>query len=388
MQATPSSSANRIGVRASFTPVSSHADRGDRRAVRTVAAAVVGGGALVALRFALPAGTPRIRRASSTRSMSTLEKVRVGGADQWILERSENIDNPIVLFLHGGPGTSQLTLNRRNTRDLERFFTVVNWDQRGAGKSYPAIRNVQRMTIDQFVEDTRELTLYLLRKFDKARLVLVGHSWGTVVGALAVARYPELYSCYVGVGQTANMTDGERASYRWTLEQARQHGHRKAIDALVSMGPPPYKRDWQKNTLAQRRYLGRFGGEVHANRRGAFDLVVGSLLFSREYTLTDRTNFFRGILGSMRLLWPQLLEVDLFKSVPELRIPVLFIEGRHDHEAPAEIAERYFDALKAPSKELIWFEDSAHMPNSEERDKFNQVMVGKVLPIAAHQGGG
>jgi pimeloyl-ACP methyl ester carboxylesterase len=320
--------------------------------------------------------------------MSTLEKVRVGGADQWILERSENIDNPIVLFLHGGPGTSQLTLNRRNTRDLERFFTVVNWDQRGAGKSYPAIRNVQRMTIDQFVEDTRELTLYLLRKFDKARLVLVGHSWGTVVGALAVARYPELYSRYVGVGQTANMTDGERASYRWTLEQARQHGHRKAIDALVSMGPPPYKRDWQKNTLAQRRYLGRFGGEVHANRRGAFDLVVGSLLFSREYTLTDRINFFRGILGSMRLLWPQLLEVDLFKSVPELRIPVLFIEGRHDHEAPAEIAERYFDALKAPSKELIWFEDSAHMPNSEERDKFNQVMVGKVLPIAAHQGGG
>jgi pimeloyl-ACP methyl ester carboxylesterase len=320
--------------------------------------------------------------------MSTLEKVRVGGADQWILERSENIDNPIVLFLHGGPGTSQLTLNRRNTRDLERFFTVVNWDQRGAGKSYPAIRNVQRMTIDQFVEDTRELTLYLLRKFDKARLVLVGHSWGTVVGALAVARYPELYSCYVGVGQTANMTDGERASYRWTLEQARQHGHRKAIDALVSMGPPPYKRDWQKNTLAQRRYLGRFGGEVHANRRGAFDLVVGSLLFSREYTLTDRINFFRGILGSMRLLWPQLLEVDLFKSVPELRIPVLFIEGRHDHEAPAEIAERYVDALKAPSKELIWFEDSAHMPNSEERDKFNQVMVGKVLPIAAHQGGG
>jgi pimeloyl-ACP methyl ester carboxylesterase len=150
--------------------------------------------------------------------MSTLEKVRVGGADQWILERSENIDNPIVLFLHGGPGTSQLTLNRRNTRDLERFFTVVNWDQRGAGKSYPAIRNVQRMTIDQFVEDTRELTLYLLRTFDKARLVLVGHSWGTVVGALAVARYPELYSCYVGVGQTANMTDGERASYRWTLE--------------------------------------------------------------------------------------------------------------------------------------------------------------------------
>jgi pimeloyl-ACP methyl ester carboxylesterase len=351
------------------------------------AAAVVGVGAVVALRFALPAGTPRIRQASSTRSIATLEKVRIGGADQWILERSENIDNPIVLFLHGGPGTSQLTLNRRNTRDLERFFTVVNWDQRGAGKSYAAIRDVQRMTIDQFVQDTKELTLYLLRKFGKDRLVLVGHSWGTVVGALAVARYPELYSCYVGVGQTANMKEGERASYRWTLEQARQHGDRNALDTLVRMGPPPYERDWQKHTLAQRRYLGRFGGEVHGNRRGGFGLVVGSLLFSREYTLTDRFNFFRGILGSMQLLWPQLLEVDLFTSVPELRVPVFFIEGQHDHEAPAETAERYFDALKAPSKELIWFENSAHMPNSEERDKFNQLIVNKVLPIAARQSG-
>jgi pimeloyl-ACP methyl ester carboxylesterase len=368
-------------------PVGSHADRGDRRAARTVAAAAVGVGALVALRFALPAGTPRIRPASSTRSIATLDNVRIGGADLWILERSEDIDNPIVLFLHGGPGTSQLTLNRRNTRELERFFTVVNWDQRGAGKSYAAIGDVERMTIDQFVQDTRELTLYLLRKYDKERLVLVGHSWGTVIGAFAVARHPELYSCYVGVGQTANMREGERASYRWTLEQARQHGDRKAIDALKSMGPPPYERDWQKNTLAQRRYLGRFGGEVHASRRGGFDLVVGSLLFSREYTLSDRINFFRGILGSMRSLWPQLLEVDLFKSVPELRVPVFFIEGRHDHEAPAEIAERYFDALKAPSKELIWFENSAHMPNSEERDQFNKVMVDKVLPIAAHQGG-
>jgi pimeloyl-ACP methyl ester carboxylesterase len=105
-----------------------------------------------------------------------------------------------------------LTLNRRNTRELEKFFIVVNWDQRGAGKSYGAIGDVDRMTIDLFVADTRELTRYLLRKFHKDRLVLVGHSWGSVIGALTVSRYPELYSCHVGIGQVASMAEGEAAA--------------------------------------------------------------------------------------------------------------------------------------------------------------------------------
>ena len=105
-------------------------------------------------------------------------------------------------------------------------------------------------------------------------------------------------------------------------------------------------------------------------------------MFSREYTLADRVRYFRGILGSMRLLWPELSQVDLFTSVPELKVPAFFMEGRSDWEAPYELAERYFDSIKAPSKELIWFDRSAHLPNSEERDLFNEVMVAKVLPLA------
>jgi len=369
--------------------VSMDTDRGHRGTARAAAAAVAGLGGLIAVRAALPAGTPRIRlngKADSARAIAVLEKVRIGGSDQWILERSEDVDNPVVLYLHGGPGTSQLTSNRRNTRHLEKFFTVVNWDQRGAGKSYRAISDAGRMNIGQFVQDTRELTLYLLGKFGKERLVLAGHSWGSVIGALTVSAYPELYSCYVGIGQVANMAEGEAASYQWTLGQARERGNRRAIAALVKMGPPPYEGDWQKKTVAQRRYLGRFGGEVHASRNGAFGLVIGGLLFSREYTLADRFNFLRGISGSMRFLWPQLLEADLLTSAPEIDVPVFFMEGRNDWEAPYEIAERYFDSLRAPSKELVWFDRSAHLPNSEERDLFNTVMVEKVLPIATDRG--
>jgi pimeloyl-ACP methyl ester carboxylesterase len=348
-----------------------------------VAAVAAGAGVLLAVRLAVPAGTPRIRPRGGTRSIAALERVRIGESDQWVLVRSEDVRSPVVLFLHGGPGTSQLTWNRRNTRRLEEHFTVVNWDQRGAGKSFAAIRDAERMNIDQFVEDTKELTSRLLERFDKQRLVLVGHSWGSVVGALTVSRYPELYSCYVGIGQTANMLDGERASYLWTLDQARRQGDRKAVAALEAMGPPPYAGDWRRKTVTQRRYLARYGGELHGSRNGAMGLVLGGLLCSREYTLLDRINYFRGILGSMRRLWPELLEVDLSASVPRLEVPVFLVEGRHDHEAPAEIAERYFSVLQAPSKELVWFERSAHLPNVEERARFDRLMVERVLPIAA-----
>jgi len=289
--------------------MSVHSDR--RRKARLAAAAAAGLGGLAVIRSVLPAGTPPIRvkdkeSAERARPIATLEKLRLGGSDQWILERSEDVRNPVLLYLQGGPGTSQLTSNRRNTRHLETYFTVVNWDQRGAGKSYRAIRDTGSMNIGQFVADTRELTLYLLAKFHQERLVLAGHSWGSVIAALTAANYPELYSCYVGIGQADRMEEAEEASYRWTLEQARKHGNRRAVAALVKMGPPPYQGDWRKKIVTERRYLARFGGEVHASRTGASGLVVRNLLLSREYTVADRVNYFRGMLGSMRLLWPEL----------------------------------------------------------------------------------
>jgi pimeloyl-ACP methyl ester carboxylesterase len=340
---------------------------------------------LFAVWCVIPAGTPRIRVPAGgdpAKAIAVLEKIRLGGSEQWILERSENTDNPVILFLHGGPGTSELTLNRWNTRDLEKYFTVVNWDQRGAGKSYAAIRDSDKMNIDQFVADTKELTLYLMKKFHKDRIVLAGHSWGTVVGALTASRHPELYHCYIGIGQVANMTEGERISYQWTLRQAREKNDKGAIVALEKMGPPPYQGDWQKSTMTERMLLGRFGGEYHASRYGAFGVVIKSLVFSREYSVIDRINFFRGIFGSMKLLWPQLLTVDLSRSVPAFTIPVYLMEGRFDYEVPSELARRYFDGLAAPSKELIWFEASAHMPNTEEKEKFTRILVDRIRPLA------
>jgi len=185
-----------------------------RRDTERRTAAVVALGAL-SLALALPGRTPRIRRGGPTDrdGIAALEKVTLGDAEQSVLIRSENTDNPILLFLHGGPGTSELTLNRRNTRVLERSFTVVNWDQRGAGKSYRAGRDRSRMHISQFVADAVDLSIHLAHRFGREKVTLVGHSWGSVIGMLAVSRRPDLFDAYVGIGQVSNAAEGERISY-------------------------------------------------------------------------------------------------------------------------------------------------------------------------------
>ena len=132
--------------------------------------------------------------------------------------------------------------------------------------------------------------------------------------------------------------------------------------------------------MTQRRILGRYGGEYYGSKVGAFGVVIRNLVFSTEYTLVDRINYFRGIFESVELLFPELLKVNLFVQVPELKVPVWFMLGRHDYEMPSVLSEQYFNILKAPAKTLCWFENSAHLPNTEERELFNQVLVEKILP--------
>jgi pimeloyl-ACP methyl ester carboxylesterase len=335
----------------------------------------------------LPGFTPGIRLVNAVpgqHSVATLEKVAIGNSQQWLLIRSEDTRNPLLLFVHGGPGTSQLTLMRRNTRTLEKHFTIVNWDQRGAGKSYPAIRDKTRMNMEQFVADIIELTKYLQDRFRKRKVTLVGHSWGSAIGVLAVQRRPDLFNAYIGIGQISNAAGGERISYDWALQQARAAGDQGSVRKLTEIGPPPYAGNWRPKFLAERRILGKHGGEYHGSKVGAFGTVIKHLLFSTEYTFMDRINFFRGIFDSLALLIPPLGKLDLFLQAPRLKVPVFFMLGKHDYEVPSILSAKYFQALQAPLKSLFWFENSAHMPNTEERDKFNSILIETVLPVVTN----
>ena len=332
---------------------------------------------------AIPGSTPGIDTRLHPDGLAVLEEVPVSGTRQWVLIRTENVANPVVLFVHGGPGTSQLTLMRKNTRPLEKHFTVVNWDQRRAGKSFAAGRDPAGMNIGQFVDDLIDLSSYLAKRFHKDKILLVGHSWGTVIGTLAASRRPDLFSAYIGIGQLSRVAESELISYQWTLEQARKATDQSAVEKLTRSGPPPYTgRDWRSKFLTERRFLGKYGGEYYGSRTGAFGVVLRNLVFSREYTVVDRINFFRGIFQSLEALFQELHlgNVDLFLQVPEVAIPVYFCLGRHDYEVPSVLSAKYFDALKAPRKQLVWFEHSSHMPNTEEKDQFNAFMIDTVLP--------
>lgn len=342
-------------------------------------------GALLAHLFRKPC-TPPVKKQRGKKGMAKLQKVRIGGADQWILIRSEDVENnPIILFLHGGPGVGEMALQRRYTRGLEPYFTVVNWDQRGAGKSYAAGDDTARMTIAQFVDDIGELSRYLLKRFGKEKIVLAGRSWGSAIGMLAVHKFPQLFSAYIGTGQITNMQESETLSYDWTVYQARSRGDRKALGRLKRMGPPPYSGDWLPKFNTQRKYVAQFGGEVWGNPAGGNAMIANTIVFAPEYSLAERLHFKRAVTASMKQLHTQLMEVNLFETVPRVAVPVFFTEGRHDHVVPSKLAARYFEVLEAPQKELIWFEASAHMPDIEESEQFNRMVIEKVRPLALEQ---
>lgn len=313
-------------------------------------------------------------------SIASLEKVNVGGQQQWILMRGVDTTKPVIFFLHGGPGTSNMCLLRKYTAELEQHFVVVTWDQRGAGKSYEAIHPTSSMTIHQFILDTGELTQMLCDRFNQKKILLVGHSWGSAIGILSVQKYPDLYHAYIGIGQIANMQENELISYNWTLAQATQAKDERAIKTLTEIGKPPYMGNWQKKIMAERRLLGKYGGELYASSKGAFPLIFSNLIFATEFTLLDKVNFFRGIFASNRLLWQELMAVNLKKQATTFKVPLYFVLGKHDYEVPSVLAEQYFNIIEAPKKELIWFENSAHFANIEEKEKFNALLINHVLP--------
>lgn len=310
-------------------------------------------------------------------SVATLEPVTLGGVEQWILIRGESVDNPILLKLHGGPGQAEMATVGMN-RLLEKNFIVVEWDQRGAGKSADAIQPESAMTVERFVEDTHELTQLLLGRFHRKRLILVGSSWGSVIGLKTVQKYPDLYRAFVSTGQIANYLQGLQVGYHYLLNEARRRNDADALIELMELGVPPYlgseaadKREIYENRLES------YGALWHSAEK--FDRF-GWMISSVEYAWPEKLRFERAAQKSFNLLLPQLMAIDMNSAVPQVEVPVYFAVGRYDHVAPFEVSQQYFSALIAPQKEWIWFENSAHFPQWEEKEKFHDLLTNRVLP--------
>ena len=326
------------------------------------------------------ASTPPILDATGKpipNSIAVLEKVKLGGSEEWITIRGKDSHNPVLLFLAGGPGGSQMVSERRALAGLEDRFVVVNWDQPGAGKSFDAVDR-SKLTPKRYITDARELVLNLQQRFGKEKVYVLGESWGSALGVMVVQRYPELFHAFVGTGQMVAFLENDLICYDFALSLAAERGDTKKVEQLEQQGPPPYYGNNVALKLAA--YLTEtfdYMSENPAITNPGFNTLQD--LAGSEYGLYDKVNFVRGMLDTFGVVYPQLWDVDFRKQAQRLEVPVYFLIGRHDVNAPPELTKEYFNLLSAPHKELIWFERSGHSPWMNESAKFVGVMANKIL---------
>jgi pimeloyl-ACP methyl ester carboxylesterase len=314
--------------------------------------------------FTPPMGMPN--------GIAELQPVDLNGYPQWLLMRGQDVSRPVLLFLHGGPGESNMWLAHYTMKELEKYFVCVNWDQRGTGKSFRPGPPPETMTIDQFVKDTISLIELLRSRFGQQKVLLLGHSWGSVLAMKVAAARPDLLFAVIGMGQVVDMKRGEDLSYRYVLERAHAEHNRKAIRSLEQLGgADTYRKDGK---FVQRRWLVRYGGVMHALDTG---VVVSILLNAPECSIGDciRGLTMRDMKFSCRRMGDEVMGVNLLQEIPELCVPVFFLAGRYDYTTPCVLVEQFYASLHAPYKKLIWFEHSAHMPHMEEPDKFQRVLI-------------
>lgn len=306
-------------------------------------------------------------------SVAVMETKTIGGVAQRLWFRGLSREDPVLVFLHGGPGGSLGALLRRYNAELERRFLVVTWEQRGAGRSYTRGIPSASMTVEQFLRDLGEVVALVKARFGKDKVVLLAHSWGTILGTLYAHQHPEDVAAYVGVGQIANMPESERASYAFALAEAKRRGYRRAVSKLERIGPPPHALSAMRT---ERGWVSRFGGDIYTAPTTP-DLLLEALQ-ADEFNLLDLIRLVQGSQFSAKHLWPEMSWTDLSSSALSFDVPMLFLLGRHDRVVPGALAAAYLERLSAPYKKLVWFERSAHNPNYEEPERFNRVVVEEI----------
>jgi pimeloyl-ACP methyl ester carboxylesterase len=314
--------------------------------------------------------------AKAVNSINESKYLDLNGTKQFVMIRGENDQNPVLLHLHGGPGVSEIGGLRKYNKDLEKNFTVIYWDQRNAGKSYTENFPAAEIKVQKYVEDVNQLAKYLKDRLKVNKIFLVGHSWGSQLGMLAVQKYPQHFSAFVGTGQQVAAYEGELQSYRYTLAKAKEFKVDSLIQQLQFIGEPK-SGDFSTmypfpEAFSLQKYI-----LLELNRKiyNGFPIekLFANFQESDEYTAKEKENYLNGanFANEHIIKDPDYNNFDLRKQVPEVKIPVFFIAGKFDFVNPTPLAKEYFDLLKAPKKEFISFEKSGHDPAWEEPERYH-----------------
>jgi pimeloyl-ACP methyl ester carboxylesterase len=314
--------------------------------------------------------------------ISSLEEITLGGVKQWIFISGTDQNNPVLVFLHGGPGMP--ILGMASSRDLDaeiiEHFTVVHWDQRGTGKSYDSELPMSAVTVERIVEDCNELIDYLRDRFNQEKVFLVAHSWGTVFGVKTVYKYPEKIHAYVGVAQLIDNAEREELTYNYVLTEAQRTGDEKIQNALEAIGPPPF--DSLDELYVKDGYSPRSGlikDDANAAQLGTLML---SFLTSPEYSFIEGINTIRmvGMDFTIEALWDEWETTNVAEEIQAIEVPIYFIAGRYDWTHPTVTVEQFYENLEdKDGVNLIIFDNSAHFPMIEEEEKFQDVLIDVVL---------
>ncbi len=294
-------------------------------------------------------------------SIAVLEKVQLGGTEQWITIRGKDVNKPVLLYLGiGGPGAGGFPANAFNLKPLEDYFVVVNWDQPGTGKSYDATP-ISTLTVSKYVSDAHELTQLMEERFHQDKIYVLGLSWGTILGIKLIQQYPSDYYAYIGTGQMVNTTENDQLGYRLALKIVEEKGEKKLRNELIEYGEPPYT--GERMALKYAAYNNVLFDYMGSANLQTVLLLVPQLV--REYGLVDKINFDRGLIESFTVVYPQLKDLDFTIQATHIDVPMYFLVGKRDVNAMAVLVENYYDILQAPYKELIWLE-SGHGANATD----------------------
>jgi pimeloyl-ACP methyl ester carboxylesterase len=353
--------------------------------------AVVG----LAVLVALPPSTPPVLGADGQPvpgSIAELTTVELGGHEQAISIRAADPDKPVLLYLSGGPGQSDIAFARALLEPLTADFVVVVWDQRGSGKSYAALDPTSTYTLDGLVGDTIALTEYLRERFAEEKIYLLGESWGSTLGVLAVQERPELFHAYIGSGQMVSQRVTDQIIWRDLLAYADRTGNGELYDQVLTLGEPPYRdTPWANSVI-----MGYYGlletpydPPAAYVARGEASGVGQFGLLGSEYSFVENANLIRGLVDMFSLMYPQLQEIDFRTDVPELDVPVYLLDGENELRGRRELAHEWFTQLTAPNKELITYADAGHAVAFEQADAFLRLMNEQIVPATygAQEGG-
>jgi pimeloyl-ACP methyl ester carboxylesterase len=302
--------------------------------------------------------------------------VEIGGIEQWITIRGEDRNNPMLLFLHGGPGDAINPWGYAAFRSWLKYFTVVQWDQRGAGRTFGRNRAASdTITPERMVQDGIELSEWLKKKLHKEKVILVGHSWGSVLGFFMVKARPDLFSVFIGTGQVgADFARGSAVAYTALVERASRDGNSQAVQELKEIGPPPYKGG--KGFGVQHKWANLFeGADIFLAS------ALGFALTAPGSSVGDINDWFDGQNVSGEHLGPHFDELDRQLVGAELAVPVFVIQGAEDYTTPTSLAKAFVDALHAPRKGFSTIKGAGHFAVFRKQEEFLKELRARVLPF-------